>query len=156
MAAASKPPAPDYPLCAATLRRQVSVFVRRLRRESPSSGLSIAQLTLLANIERLGPSVNPTELAESDRLRPPNLSAMLAELERQGLIARRRASDDKRKVTVSLTRQGKGVLESNRVERESWLAQAMEHQLSRSEVDLLRRAGALLERLAYCEQEAVD
>jgi DNA-binding MarR family transcriptional regulator len=144
----------DYPACAATLRRQVSLFVRRLRRESGTSGLSIAQLTLLASIERLGPSANPSELAESDGLRPSNLSAMLTDLDEQGLIVRRRASDDKRKVTVSLTRQGKGVLESDRGERESWLAEALEHQLSRSDAQLLVRAGALLERLAYCEQDA--
>lgn len=139
---------------AAALRQRISAFVRRLRRESSSGGLSIAQLTLLDTIERQGAGANPSDLAQIDGLRPSNLSAMLADLEQQGLIVRRRASDDKRKVTVSLTAQGSDALERNRGERVAWLAQALQSQLSHEEVDLLCRAGALLERLTYCEQNA--
>jgi len=153
MAISSATTLSDCTQYAGDIRRQVSLFVRRLRRQSPSTGVPIAQLLLLSNIERLASAASPSELAALEGVRPQNLSATLAELEKRGLIVRQAAADDKRKVIVKLTESGADALVSNRVERESWLAHSMVQHLTPDEIELLRRAGSLLERLAQCETD---
>jgi len=143
----------DYTPYAADLSRQASLFLRRLRRQSRSSGIPIAQLMLLSKIERLAGAASPSELAALEGVRPQNLSATLAELEKQALIVRQSAAGDKRKVVVSLTQLGVDALAANRVERESWLARSMTQHLNAAEIELLRRAGILLERLAQSDAE---
>jgi DNA-binding MarR family transcriptional regulator len=50
------------------------------------------------------------EIAEMARLSPGAVSGMLEELERQGIVARVRCPDDRRRVLVSLTDAGRAVL----------------------------------------------
>ncbi len=57
---------------------------------------------------------------------------------------------------LRIWRRGMGwdqVLAANRTERESWLAHSMQQQLEIAEIELLRHAGILLERLALSDLE---
>ncbi|MBV8046130.1 MAG: MarR family transcriptional regulator [Paludibacterium sp.] len=139
---------PDIADCASTLRKQMMLLVRRLRRESTPLELPLSQLLLLSRIEQLGDDATPTALAEYEGLRPQNLSALLRKLEQMGLTYKEENASDKRKSCVRLTAAGLGVLTSNRSNRDNWLTLAMTSTLTPDEVALLKQAGPLLERLA--------
>ncbi|TDR79680.1 MarR family winged helix-turn-helix transcriptional regulator [Paludibacterium purpuratum] len=141
-------PTTDIADCASTLRKQMMLLVRRLRRESTPLELPLSQLLLLGRIDQLGDEATPTALAEYEGLRPQNLSALLRKLEQMGLTFKEENASDKRKSCVRLTEEGLGVLTANRNNRDNWLSQAITNTLNSEEIALLRQAGALLERLA--------
>jgi DNA-binding MarR family transcriptional regulator len=131
-----------------TLRKQIMLLVRRLRRETTSVEMPLGQMFLLSRIDQLGDEASPTALAEQEGLRPQNLSALLRKLEQQGLTYREDDAQDKRKYRIRLTDVGLEALEQNRSNRDSWLAQTMSATLNPDDVAILRQAGALLERMA--------
>jgi MarR family transcriptional regulator, organic hydroperoxide resistance regulator len=99
---------------------------RRLRsRDShrkEAGGLTYAQVRALFI---LGAHEESTagEIAEQARLSPGAVSGMLDELEQQGIIARVRCADDRRRVLVSLTDAGRKELgERKRRWAERWEA----------------------------------
>lgn len=143
---------PSIPECASKLRKQMMLLVRRLRRETTPLEMPLSQLLLLSRIEQLGSDATPTALAESEGLRPQNLSALLRKLESAGLIGREEDARDKRKSRVHLSDAGLNVLLANRNNRDHWLAQAIGATLSEAEIGLLCEAGRLLERLAACNE----
>jgi DNA-binding MarR family transcriptional regulator len=145
---------PAIPECASKLRKQMMLLVRRLRRETTPMELPLSQLLLLSRIEQLGDDATPTMLAEQEGLRPQNLSALLRKLEEAGLVARAGDEQDRRKSRVHLSMVGMQVLTDNRNNRDNWLAQAMSASLTTDEINLLREAGPLLERLAACGETA--
>ncbi|BEV70899.1 MULTISPECIES: MarR family transcriptional regulator [unclassified Paludibacterium] len=141
-------PITDIAASASTLRKQMMLLVRRLRRESTPLELPLSQLLLLSRIDQLGNEATPTALAEYEGLRPQNLSALLRKLEQMGLTFKEEDPNDKRKSCVRLTREGMAVLAANRSNRDNWLTQAMASCLNEQEIALLQQAGPLLERLA--------
>jgi DNA-binding MarR family transcriptional regulator len=72
----------------------------------------------------------------------------VAELEAQGLVARRPHETDRRRTLIELTDDGRRTLAEDRSRRVGWLTEAIEHQLSPEEQDVLGRAVKLLARLA--------
>jgi DNA-binding MarR family transcriptional regulator len=143
---------PPLPESASKLRKQMMLLVRRLRRETTPLELPLSQLLLLSRIEQLDTEATPTALAEHEGLRPQNLSALLRKLETAGLIGRVEDLRDKRKSRVHLSPSGQQVLQANRSNRDNWLAQAMSATLDDNEIRLLQQAGALLEKLAACNE----
>lgn len=89
-----------------------------------------------------------SELAVAERVRPQSMAQTVAELEAEGLVERRPDPEDGRRALVKLTKQGRATLEADRRARDGWLAQAIEHDLSAGEQDVLRDAVELLRRLA--------
>ncbi|WP_224972067.1 MarR family winged helix-turn-helix transcriptional regulator [Acinetobacter oleivorans] len=123
-------------------------LVRRMRRETRSDEKSWAQLLLLGAIDRHGGMATPSVLAESEGMRTSNLAAALRTLEADGLLKRIRDAEDGRKVRVILTEKGLGLLHESRIQRETWLSNAMEYSLTTEEQKLLIDAGNLMERIA--------
>jgi DNA-binding MarR family transcriptional regulator len=121
---------------------------RRLRREAESDDRSWARLQLLGAIERAGDVATPTLLAESESMRSSNLAAALRDLETDGLIVRTPDTEDRRKVRVRLTAIGREVLHENIIRRERWLAEAIEHSLTKEQRAQLLKAGELFDRVA--------
>lgn len=142
--------------CASRLRKQMMLLVRRMRRETRPLEMPLSQLLLLSRIEQLGENATPTALAESEGLRPQNLSALLRKIEQQGYVEREEDAYDKRKYRIKLSPGGSHVLEMNRSDRDTWLAQAMRASLNQDEIAILREAGILLERLASYSIAAND
>lgn len=131
-----------------SFRTQFMNLSRRLRREAQSDDRSWARLQLLGAIERAGDAATPTVLGESESMRSSNLAAALRELEAEELIVRTPDAEDRRKVRVRLTPTGHEVLHENIARRERWLAEAIEHSLTKEERTLLFKAGELLDRVA--------
>ena len=73
----------------------------------PRAGAS--QELVLRILDRLG-GMDQRELRGQLRIQPGSLSELLSKLEQKGLIARERTEADRRRVTVSLTEEGRAAL----------------------------------------------
>ena len=129
------------------LRPLLLRLARRLRQESLAHGISAGQVSLLAAIEA-HPGISARELAERELVSAPAISAKLDALEVARLIERRREQGgDRRRVGLTLSREGRRVLRSVRRTRTVWLAERLA-QLSEDEQAAIAAALGALERLA--------
>jgi len=118
---------------------------RRFRARKLEAGdLSIAQMRAIMELGREG-SATPGELAVVSDLRPASVTAMLDNLEQDGLIERSRDSEDGRRVIVTLTDAGHELLDEK---RERWRRFGDETlaELSNEELDVAVRALRALAR----------
>jgi DNA-binding MarR family transcriptional regulator len=133
---------------ASVIRRGVNRLDRRLRSEGPHDGLALGKLSILGHLFRAAGPMTPTELAAADRLQPQSVTRVLAELERDGLVARRPDGTDGRRFRITITAAGRSALRRDMHQRDAWLARAMLESLSPTEQGVLRLAGELMDRLA--------
>jgi DNA-binding MarR family transcriptional regulator len=129
---------------ASELRTVLGQLMRRLRVENR---LPIGQASVIARLDRDGPSF-VSDLAAADRVRPQSMAQTVGELEAQNFVRRRPDPRDGRRMVVELTDEGLAVLEADRRQREGWLAQAIDHDLSLADQKVLHEAIDVLRRLA--------
>jgi DNA-binding MarR family transcriptional regulator len=123
---------------------------RGVRAQDPEGGLTLSQYGLLEPLaDRADARVS--ELAEQAGIAPSTASRMLDALERRGIVARRRDAEDRRGVTVALTRTGERVLSSEH----EWLRSrqrdfyaSLPAEEGALAPDLLLRLAALIDELA--------
>ena len=136
---------------ATALRISVSRLARRLRveRSEPAPGgilLSATQLAALSTLERHG-EMTPGELAEHEKVQPPSMTRVIAALTDWGLVTRAPHATDRRQVVLTVTSEGRGLVQRTRRRREAWLAQRLA-ELSPEERAALRAAAPVLEKLS--------
>jgi len=107
--------------------------------------MSSNKIGVLSHLYRRGPST-PGDIAATAYQHPQSLTRTFAELQSSGLIARSRSSHDRRAALLSLTDAGRAALIADMNHRDSWLAEALT-QLSDVEIDVLRMAAKLMDRL---------
>jgi DNA-binding MarR family transcriptional regulator len=99
---------------------------RRLRgreQQQQRRDLTHSQLRALM-VLRKADAVTAGELAKSADLNPASVTAMLDQLEANGVVARRRGADDRRRCMVSLTDKGRTIVDEKRAR---WQAMWEEH-----------------------------
>ena len=130
------------------LRPVLLRLARNLRRETKALGVTSHQVTLLWLV-RTRPGLSLRELAFEEGISAPSLSGHVDRLEAAGLLHRVRASDDRRRVGLELTRNGRALLRRVRAQRTTWLTTRLSH-LSDDERERIERAlpalNALLEQ----------
>lgn len=84
---------------------------RRLRKEAEKLGIKWTTLTLLKDIELLGP-VTQKQLAQENHLSGPTVSVLISEMIEEGLVKRTINPEDKRSSTLLLSKKGEKRLES--------------------------------------------
>jgi DNA-binding MarR family transcriptional regulator len=136
----------DRDRAAVALRRGTTRLGRRLRAERPPGALSGNKISVLGYLHRFGPAA-PGEIAAADGQRPQSLTRVYAELELAGLITRTPDARDGRAAVLHLTPAGLDALSADMRERDAWLAGAL-GELTDTEVEVLRLAGALMDRIA--------
>lgn len=136
---------------ALSLLRAVLALGRRLRGEHPQGALTLAAISLLGTLGRLGP-MPAVQLATEERLQPQSLTRIVAGLEDDGLIERRRDPADQRALIIALTEKGKTVLANDLRARQAWLREAMLRVLSESERTALIAATDIMLKLAFDDQ----
>jgi MarR family transcriptional regulator, organic hydroperoxide resistance regulator len=107
---------------------------RRFRGRGPArpGELSNAQIRALWGLKH-GEECTSGAIAKRAELSPASVTAMLDQLEREGMVTRHRSEQDRRQVIVSLTDAGHAALEAKRASWEGhWLEGLAEH----SEADL--------------------
>jgi DNA-binding MarR family transcriptional regulator len=137
-------PATEREQLAARLRLAVTRLNRRLRAEA-DSGLTASGMAALATIGRRGP-LALGELAAVEGVKPPTMTATVAGLEAEGLIARTADEKDRRVSRVALTARGRQRLERVRSRKTAYLAARLE-RLEEHQLGQLDQAIGLFELL---------
>jgi DNA-binding MarR family transcriptional regulator len=136
---------------ATTLRISVSRLARRLRVERlapelAEPALSDTQLAALATLERHG-AMSPGDLAEHEKVQPPSMTRVIAALVDWQLVTRAPHPTDRRQVILTVTPEGRSLVQRVRRRKEAWLAQRLA-ELSPQERAILREAAPILEKLS--------
>ncbi|HEV3380380.1 MAG TPA: MarR family transcriptional regulator [Trebonia sp.] len=136
---------------ATAMRISISRLARRLRVERLGLGetamvLSDIQLAALAALERHD-AMSPGELAEHEKVQPPSMTRVIAVLEERKLVQRAPHPTDRRQVVLTVTQEGRTLVNRVRRRREAWLAQRLQ-ELTPEERAILRSAAPLLEKLS--------
>jgi DNA-binding MarR family transcriptional regulator len=121
-------------------------LLRRLRAEDAASGLTAPRASALSVLVFGGP-LSIGELAAAEQVRPPTISRLVQDLEREGLVRRVADAEDGRVQRVHATRAGEALLIEGRARRVARLAAALA-ELPPADRRALDRAAPLLERLA--------
>lgn len=97
---------------------------RRLRAERSDASLTLSQLSALSSLANVG-SCSPTALAELERVQPPSMTRIIANLEASGYAERAPHARDRRQAVIAITPAGRAVLEETRRRSTEWLAGAL-------------------------------
>jgi DNA-binding MarR family transcriptional regulator len=135
---------------ATVLRISVSRLARRLRAERIAQGLqpelSDTQLAALTALE-VHTAMTPGELAEYEKVQPPSMTRVIAALEERNLVMRAPHPTDRRQVTLTVTEEGRELVQQLRRLREAWLARRL-RELTPQERATLRAAAPILAKLS--------
>jgi DNA-binding MarR family transcriptional regulator len=127
-------------------------LLRRLRAEDAASGLTAPRASALSVLVFAGPR-SIGELAAAEQVRPPTISRLVQELERDGLVRREADRADARVQRVHATAAGEALLQAGRARRVARLAESL-RALPAADRRLLERAAPLLEALARPAESA--
>lgn len=114
-----------------------------MRRET---SLPAPQITALLALLRRGEQTT-SGLAAAERMRPQSMAHTVGELERNGLVTRRRDPADGRRRLLSLTPAGEAAINEYLSAGDAWLVAGLQ-QLSEAERATLAEAIVLLRRLS--------
>jgi DNA-binding MarR family transcriptional regulator len=134
------------PALASHLRMSVMRLGRRLRQQRVDDRLTPSQIAALATLDRHGP-LTLGELAAHEHVQPPSMTRITGALEDLGLVTRTPHATDKRQVLFAVAPQGAKLLVEDRKRRDAWLCKRLA-TLTTDEIDALRAAAPILERLA--------
>ncbi|MGW0178723.1 MarR family winged helix-turn-helix transcriptional regulator [Nocardia sp. NPDC003345] len=137
----------DVDTFAAVIEDFNRVYIRIPVREK----LPFTTLSVLDTLAHRGPA-RLTELTETEQLTQPGITQLIARLERDGLVLRRRDPGDGRAVIVHLTEAGRRVRQSRHDDRVRHLV-PMVSELSPTHRRALAAALPALTRLARPERE---
>ena len=145
-------PRPRDPLIddvAGSLHASVRLLVQRLRQTQAVEGdLTSPETSALARLDRTGPTT-AAELARLERISPQSMGATVAALEERGLVGRAPDPADGRRSILSLTTDGRALLQRRRRARSEHLSKALESAFTPAEIKQLEVAATLIERLAH-------
>ena len=136
---------------ATALRISVSRLARRFRAERTASGLTEAvlsetQLAALSALE-VHEAMTPGELAEHEKVQPPSMTRVIAALLERDLVLRSPHPTDRRQVVLTVTAEGRAVVQRVRRRKDAWLARRLA-ELTAEERATLRAAVPILEKLS--------
>lgn len=136
--------APDRATLASSIRLACMRISRRVRFES-SSIVAPHQFSVLCRLS--DQPRTPRELADIEKVSAPTMTRTVAGLVEAGWVSRADDPSDGRQVILSLTADGQRLVQETRRAREGWVAQRVAG-LTDDEIDVLRKAAVLLERIA--------
>lgn len=128
---------------ASDLRIACQRVSRRVRFES-SAELPPHQVSALSNLRKR--SLTPGELAEIERVSAPSMTKTVNCLVDKGLVVRVDHPDDGRSKMLSLTEDGRAVLDRIRRARDDWMVRRLKG-LTKDERALLGEAVQILQRV---------
>ena len=120
-------------------------LLRGVRMRDREMGIGPAQASALSVLVFGGPR-SLGELAQAEQVRPPTMSRIVAGLVRAGMVRRRTAGEDKRRLRLEATEKGVRVLQAGRRRRVATLSRALQG-LSGKELKQLAEVAELMDRL---------
>lgn len=135
----------DFPIEA--LRNAVSGLHKMLRRDLVErTAFSLTEMQTISLLYK-NAQMLPSELAQKTRVTTPSMSQILKKLDGQQLILRSPSPHDGRKVMISLTPEGRDIVEQARHNKDEILRHLITSRLTDTEIQLLERAVPLLQKL---------
>ena len=129
------------------IRGVVGQLHRRLRQVDNAEILTPSQSAVLNRLDREGPATQG-ELAAAEHVRQQSMAATLAVLDELGYLSRTRDPADGRRSVVSLSELGTKTVRGIHQHRNEWIANALVAELSADELETVRQALPLLQRIA--------
>ena len=139
-------PEESQPELAGRLRLSVIRLSRRLRSQRSEETITLTQLSALYTLGSCR-AMTPSELAASERVRPPSMTRVISSLEEAGLVSRRQHPTDGRQSIIELTTAGADLLAEEASARERWLDKRLA-ELTEQEREILSRATEIIDRVA--------
>ena len=133
-------PAEDGQHAASAVHDLLASFIRLTPRD-----MSLTSVSALSTLNRTGPR-RITELAASEGVTQPSVTALVASLVRDGFVERLSDPADRRVVMVAITEEGAAYLRDRRAASTEIFAEAVE-KLSADEAATLTAALPVVERL---------
>lgn len=93
------------------LSRAAESVTHRINGHLQDYGLTISQFGALEALYHLGP-LQPSQLAQKVLKSTGNMTLVIDNLVKRGLVARQRRADDRRRIDISLTREGTALIKS--------------------------------------------
>ena len=131
---------------AALLRPSLLRLTRTVRNQRVDLSVTLTQLSAMATLQKRG-AMSAGELAACEKVQPPSMTKVLANLEERGLVRRDAHPGDRRQAIMSITPAGIELLDSERRSRDAWLSQHLA-RLTPDERQLLRDVVPVLDKLA--------
>jgi DNA-binding MarR family transcriptional regulator len=131
---------------ASQLRPALLRLTRVVRNQRVDMSVTLTQLSAMGTLLKNGP-MSAGELAGYERVQPPSMTKVLANLEERGLVQRDAHPRDRRQVVLAITPAGEQLLASERRSRDAWLTRRLA-TLSPEERTLLHRVVPILDKLA--------
>ena len=113
--------------------------------------MSLTSLSTLATLELIGPR-RITDLASSEGVTQPSMTALVTALERSGLVKRRSDPSDRRVALVTLTPDGLGYIQKRRQAGVEDFEQLIT-ELPADEADALAKAVTALTHLQKLDED---
>jgi|SRR5215469_16366217 len=132
---------------ASVLQSSAGLFVLRLRQSSAPGELTVPEASALSRLERGGPAA-ASDLARAEQISRQGMWSTLAALEERGLVARCPDPGDGRRVLLSVTDAGRKAIRNRRSAKAEKLANILTSEFSEDEIETLRKAATLMQRLA--------
>jgi DNA-binding MarR family transcriptional regulator len=133
---------------AGAVQASVRLLVQRLRQTEVVEGEpTSAEMSAMSRLDRTGPTTS-ADLARLERISPQSMGATVAALEERGVVERAADPEDGRRSILTLTAEGRALLQRRRSARSELLSHALESEFTRAELKQLQTAAPLIERLA--------
>lgn len=140
----------DVESLAEDLRGVIGQFVRAVRAQAGTH--SDAHGETLAFLERAGP-VSIAALAEGRGVKHQSMRLLTARLQSEGLIELLADPQDRRGYLVHLTNKGAAENAAARKARAQWIADALAATMNPTEMDTLKAAVPLLQRIVDLDKQ---
>lgn len=124
--------------------RSVCMRVSRRARFENAADIAPHQFAVLNRLDE--GSSTPRELAQIECVSPPSMTRTLTSLQERGALSRTTDPQDRRQVVVTITDDGRALLQAVRRSRDEWMLERIEG-LSDRECDVLREAQLILEEV---------
>ena len=131
---------------ASLLRPSLLRLTRLIRNQRVDMSVTLTQISAMATLNKRGP-MSAGELASFERVQPPSMTKVLANLEERGFVRREVHPTDKRQAILSVTDEGRELLASESRSRDAWLSKRLA-ELTPDERALLRDVVPILDKLA--------
>jgi DNA-binding MarR family transcriptional regulator len=145
IAAASPHSADELSASASELRIATFRLARRMRTQRAVDSMSDGQFAVLAGLFLHGPHTLG-DLAERERVSAPSMNRTVNCLQESGWVRRSADETDGRKVVISLTNEGRAIVDETARRRDAWVEGALA-ELSPSERRTMAEAAKIMQRM---------
>ncbi|GAA1957450.1 MarR family transcriptional regulator [Microbacterium deminutum] len=137
--------AEELSTAASELRIATFRFARRMRTQRAVDSMSDGQFAVLAGLFVHG-SHTLGELAERERVSAPSMNRTVNCLQESGFVRRSADESDGRKVVISLTDEGRAVVDETARRRDAWVEEALA-ELTPHERRTMSDAAKIMQRM---------